>query len=343
MKALVYEGNHRLTIQEKEIPTIGKDEVLIRVSYTGICGTDIHIWHGGYGRLVPPITIGHEFSGVIEKIGNSESPFQVGDRVTVEPIYGCGKCEVCQNGDYNLCKEFNLIGVDADGSMAEYIKVPEDKVFRIKSTMGSKDAAFVEPLAVGVHAVKKSGLKAKQNALIIGGGPIGLITAYVARLQGANVYISEINNFRKQQAEELGFSVIDPQQEDIKNKIELVTNGFGVDVSFEVTGTNPGLNDTLLLTSTKGTVVIIGLPNKLFTIDTYTVIAKELNIVGSRVYTKGDFERAIHLIETGQFKTSDLISHVTSLDDAIEEGFKRIDQGDDVMKVMIQIGEGGEC
>lgn len=337
MRALIYEGNRCLVVKRAEKPDIVEGEALIRVHYAGICGTDILIWNDGLARVKPPVVLGHEFSGVIESIGSSKSPFKPGDRVVVEPLITCGTCKACTSGEYNVCTSLKLIGIDTDGGMAKYVKVPEDKLFRIPSTMSFEEAAFIEPLAVGVHMVKQSGVKPGQTALVVGGGPIGLITATVAQIEGAEVYISEVNRFRIDKAREFGFRVINPQEENIGEKLRSLTNGEGADVSFEATGTEYGLADCIEATCVKGTVVIAGLPKKPPVVDVYKIVAKELSVVGSRVYKSDDYEKAIHYIETRQFKPYDFISRILSLDEAIPNGFEAIQRGEPVIKILIRM------
>jgi len=338
MKALFYEGNGTLTIKEAEVPVVGAGEALVRVSYTGICGTDMLIYHDGLARVKPPVILGHEFSGVVERLGDSASDFRIGDRVVVEPLITCGACSACASGNYNVCtKSFKLIGVDTDGGMATYVKAPVSKMFKLKANVSLRDAALVEPLAVGVHMVRQSEVKAGQTALVVGGGPIGLIAAKVAALKGANVYIFEINAFRIEKAKELGFQVVNPQETNVTEYMQSVSGGHGAHVSFEATGTNFGLSDCIDATGPKGRIVIAGLPKKPPVIDAYQIVAKELTLTGSRVYRTEDYVDALALIESGQFDAQSYISKVISLDDAVKGGFEAIDQGEPVIKILVQL------
>ncbi|WP_276358366.1 zinc-dependent alcohol dehydrogenase [Cohnella caldifontis] len=337
MKALVYEDKGRIQVQDRDIPTPAAGELLVRVSHTGICGTDLHVWHGGMKRVKPPVILGHEFSGVVEQAGSSSSEFEQGDRVTVEPLITCGVCPACRAGFYNVCSNLKLLGVDTDGAMAHYVVVPEHRTYRLSDRLSLKDAAFVEPLAVCVHMVERSGLESGQTCLVVGGGPIGLITAFAARLKGANVLISEMNAYRIQLAQGYGFDVINPLQGDLRGKIRDATAAKGVDVSFEATGSPQGTTACVENTGIRGTVAICGLPKQLHEVDTYQFIAKELSVYGSRVYTRSDYEQALALIESGRFKPEWLISRTVSLDEAIEHGFEAIQRGDALMKVLISL------
>ncbi|WP_394138461.1 zinc-dependent alcohol dehydrogenase [Cytobacillus oceanisediminis] len=337
MKALFYTGPNELAIQETPIPEPKPGEVLIKVAYTGICGTDMLAYHGGMEKRVkPPVILGHEFSGTIHAIGG-ESAFQVGDKVTVEPLITCGECYGCKTGEYNLCTSLNLIGIDSDGGIAEYIKVPEAKVYRLGDDITMQEGALIEPLAVCVHMVEKGSISENQTVLIVGGGPIGIITGLVAQLKGAKVVISEVNPFRIEMASKFGFKTINPTQQDFAGALNKLTNNQGADVTIEATGTNGGLVACIEGARIKGTVILAGLPKKNADFDTYRIIAKELNITGTRVYKKEDYNRAIELLKNKKIDLTPLISNVIPLESAAEKGFVAIDNGDNVIKILIEI------
>ncbi|WP_158735599.1 zinc-binding dehydrogenase [Alteribacillus sp. YIM 98480] len=341
MKALVYKGPNQLTIEDKPIPQPNHGEVLIKLAYAGICGTDMLCYHGGMeNRVRPPVILGHEFSGTVETVG-LESKFHKGDKVTVEPLITCGRCNGCQIGEYNLCSSLNLIGIDSDGAMAGYICVPEENVYKLTDNISLKAAAFVEPLAVCVHLAQKAEITDGQNVLIVGGGPIGLISAFVARIKGARVFISEIEDFRIRTAEEFGFEVINPNKESVIETLEDKTDKRGADISIEATGTDTGLITCIEATGVKGTVVVAGLPKKPATIDTYRIVAKEINMIGTRVYKKEDYVEALQLMQSGKFNPHPLISRIESLETVIENGFRAIDRREEVIKILIDFENEG--
>lgn len=337
MKALFYEEANKLSIRETTVPSPGEREVLIKVAYVGICGTDMHCYHGGMEkRVTPPVILGHEFSGVIEEVGENCSLIN-GERVTVEPLISCGECSSCKAGEYNLCKSLNLIGIDSNGAMANFIKVPERIVYPLDNNLSLKEGALVEPLAVCIHLLEKAKLMKGQYILVVGGGPIGLITAMVAKLKGAQVVISEINESRIKTANQYGLNVINPVKQNLMNKILKETNRKGADISVEATGTNPGLVSCLEATGALGKIIIAGLPKKTAEIDTYKIIAKELQIIGTRVYKREDYEKAIELLETSEFDFTSLISRFVTLEESIEYGFKAIERQEDVIKILISL------
>lgn len=340
MEALVYEGNKTLCVRDVEKPEVKQYEVLIRVSHAGICGSDLLIWNGGYPRVVPPITIGHEFSGIVEQVGTSVTEFNIGDRVVVEPLITCGVCSVCKSGNYNLCAELNLIGVDRNGGMAQYVSVSEEQVVRIPDNVNLEDATFIEPLAVGVHMINQASVFENDVVLVAGGGPIGLIAASVAKSKGAEVFVSEINDFRLNKAQEIGFKTLNPIEVDVTAFLESATAGRGCDIAIEATGTVFGLTDCIEVIKPKGTVLIGGMAKKKLEVDTYKILSKELNVIGSRVYTRKDFAEALELIKTNRFIPKSLVTHVIDLDEVVTKGFEPIEEGERVMKVLINIDKG---
>jgi threonine dehydrogenase-like Zn-dependent dehydrogenase len=186
MKSIVYRNTQTITVEEKPIPEIGPGEALVKVAYVGVCGSDMNIYQGMHPRAKAPLVMGHEFSGVIEK-GPSEWP--KGTPVTVYPLLSCGQCDPCRNGYAHVCNTLRLIGIDCDGAMAEFVKVPVEKLLKIPPNLSLKLGAFLEPLAVGVHAVRRSGYKPGDRAVVFGAGPIGLCVATCLKYFGASEVI----------------------------------------------------------------------------------------------------------------------------------------------------------
>jgi threonine dehydrogenase-like Zn-dependent dehydrogenase len=204
-----------------------------------------------------------------------------------------------------------------------------------------QEGALIEPLAVCVHMVEKANITQNQSVFIAGGGPIGLITGLVAQLKGARVIISEINPYRIKMASTFGFQTINPIEQDLYEKLNEISNR-GADVTIEATGTNAGLVSCIDAARIKGTVILAGLPKKNADFDTYRIIAKELNITGTRVYKREDYIQAIELLKSKRIDLTPLISRIISLEKAVEEGFQAIDHGDDVIKILISITDGEE-
>jgi len=337
MRTLEYRGNATIGIGEKPIPEPNKDQVRIRIAYAGICGTDMHISDGQHPRAKAGLTMGHEFSGIIDKAG-SDTTFTPGEHVIVEPLISCGTCYSCRAGFPHVCANLGLYGIDQDGGFADYCVVPAQSVYRLPDSIPLVHGALVEPLAVGVHAVRLSRTKVMDTVLVIGGGPIGFFVATAARQAGAEVYIAEINPFRRRIIEEMGFSLFDlPSDGDMTRRDE-VTDGKGFDVVFDAAGGEPTLRSAVDLARVRGEVVIVAVPPQDRVIS-YTPIAfKEISFVGVRVYEYYDFKRAIQLLEGLTIELSKLY-RVFPLRQ-YQEAFEAAKQGDGVMRVLFSLGEG---
>lgn len=333
MKAAILTNPETIEISTIPTPAIEENEVLLRVKSVGVCGSDIGIYKGSHPRAQFPLIMGHEFSGVIEKV-NKSSHLKVGERVTVNPLIYCGKCESCLTGNKHVCENLKLIGVDTNGGFAEYVKVYEHQVVSLPAEMDFDKAALIEPVAVGIHVVKKSNLKKGDDVLVLGGGPIGVITALCAKSNGAkNIYVSEMNGERRKLIENLGLKALDPM-DDFENTL-LNINGRKMDVVFEVAGVAQTLTNAVSLVKNSGQVVIVSVFKKPEMIDLQQINFREINLIGTRVYTDGDFEEAIPLInEIKGFEQ--VITHRYSIDD-IHLGFESMLTPGNSLKVIIQI------
>ena len=187
MKASVLTDYGKIEYTDIPDPQPGDDEALIRVAYSGVCGTDVHVYQGHHPAGIPPVIMGHEFSGTIVEVGkNNKKGLKKDDRVVVQPFLSCGICDLCITGRENVCADLKIFGIHIDGSFAEYVKAPVQRIHLIPKGMDFKLAALIEPLAVAFHDVRSSGLNVGQGVLVIGGGPIGLLIAAVARTAGAS-------------------------------------------------------------------------------------------------------------------------------------------------------------
>lgn len=242
MRAVVIEEKNKLRLQEAAMHVLQDGEALIKVKYCGICGSDIHVLRGEHPTARFPVIPGHEFVGELVDIkGSGSQRYEIGDYVVAQPFFSCGNCEPCAKGEDNVCADLQFMGAHADGGFAQYVKVATRKMYRIPKDMDLQLAALTEPVAVAVHDVRRSGLQVGETALIIGGGPIGMLIAMIARRAGARqVVISEISSYRRKAAEDLGFVTVDPTDSGFDRSIETLTEGKGFDVCFEVSGTKPG-------------------------------------------------------------------------------------------------------
>ncbi|PHN02759.1 zinc-dependent alcohol dehydrogenase [Flavilitoribacter nigricans] len=334
MKATFYQGDHKFSISEKSISDPAEGEVRIKVAYCGICGTDVHIYHGMMDKRVKvPVTIGHEMSGVIDAVGAGVSDFSVGDKVVVRPLDDRG-AQASDKGYDHICQDLKFIGIDSPGAMQQYWNVPAFTLHRLRPETDLKLAALVEPLAVACHDVRLSGLKAGEVAVVLGGGPIGLLVALVARETGAKVFISEVNPRRILLARELGFSVINPAETDPVAHLREKTSGFMADVVFEVAGVQPTLDIMTELAGIRGRIVMVAIHGQPKPINLFQFFWKELQLIGARVYEREDYDQAIELIMKNELPFACLITRVAPLT-SIQRVFEEIDRQPDGMKVLL--------
>ena len=338
MRAALYKGNETFQVEARPPRLPGPGEVRIAVEFVGICGTDLHIKHGAMdGRVAIPAVIGHEMSGTVAAVGEEVSGFRPGDRVTVMPLDWCGRCPACLAGHQHVCQNLVFVGIDAEGAMQESWTVPEHLLVRLPPSLPLQHGALSEPLAVAVHDVRRGAVQPGERVLVVGGGPIGILIACVAAAEGADVIVSEPNPFRRQAATDLGLHAIDPSDTDLSSTVEDWTDGAGVDVAFEVSGSPAGLTSATHSLRVRGRLVIVAIHSKPVAVDLFRMFWRELAFVGARVYERRDFERAIELLASGEIAADRLISRVEPLD-RIGEAFAALETGADVVKVLIECG-----
>ncbi|KZS40457.1 Zn-dependent alcohol dehydrogenase [Aquimarina aggregata] len=334
MKATRYEGNKTFNVIETEVEAPAKDDVRIKVAYSGVCGTDVHIYHGMMDKRVNfPITIGHEMSGTIDAVGDNVTTYKVGDKVVVRPLDDRG-VKPSDKGFNHICEDLKFIGIDSPGSMQQYWNVPAFTLHKLKTTTDLKLAALIEPLSVAVHDVRLSQLKHKETAVVLGGGPIGLLVAMVAKNTGATVIISEINPVRISKAQDLGFDVINPTHTDLIQYVKEKTEGRLADVVFEVAGVQPALDVMTEIAGIRGRIVMVAIHGEKKNIDLFKFFWKELKLIGARVYEKEDYEKSIQLITDNQLPFEQLITDIQPLS-KIQEVFENIDKKPDGLKILM--------
>jgi L-iditol 2-dehydrogenase len=317
MKAVVKEkkGVDYLSFKEVPVPEINDDEVLIKIKAAGICGTDIHIFNDEYPYW-PPVILGHEFSGIIEKIGKNIKNFKIGDIVTSEPHQRvCGFCKYCRIGLIHLCSEKRSPGWGIDGAMTSYIKLPERLLHKIPGNVSFIEGAVIEPASTVTHAVIERGrISPEDFVVIIGPGPIGLIAAQVARSAGARkVLICGVNvdeEYRLKVAEELGFETINVEKANLTEIILLKTNNMGADMVVECSGSENGVNTAIEILTKNGKLCAMGMSGKDYmSIKWNSAVFKELDIYTSLSSTYKSWKYVISMLEGGKLNLSKIISH----------------------------------
>lgn len=325
------------TIPELEVQ---KNQVKIKVAYTGICGTDIHTFTGQYKNSQTPVVLGHEFSGIVVEVGEDVTKIKVGDKVTSETTFvTCGECDYCLEKDYNLCAHRKGIGTQINGSFAEYVISREESVHVLPDAVDLKAAALTEPLACCVHAaLEKTVVKKEDKVLIFGPGPIGLLQAQVVKAQGAFVILAGITKDQKrlELAKSLGIDVtVDIQNESLEEIVLTYTKGYGVDKLFECSGAVQALNQGLPLVKKKGTFVQVGIfSEKLNLLDQESIIQREITYIGTRSQKPSSWHIALKLLEEKKINTEKMITKIVPLD-YWRQGFEAVLSGNEI-KVLVQ-------
>ena len=322
MKAIVYEGPGRLVVRDVPPPRVELKDVLIKVRAAGICGSDLEMARGNRPDVIPPRIPGHEVAGEVAQAGGQVARFQVGDKVVVEPILSCGECRNCRIGRDNICKELRFVGVHVDGAFAEFLVMPERRVYRIPEHFSYEEAAVLEPTAVGVHVVKRAQIAPGDSVVILGAGPIALQIAQVARRRGAGyILMTDVLDYRLDLARKLVADyVINSGREDPLPLVNQVTDGEGADVVIEVVGASKTILQAVDLVRVGGRILIAGLSVERFVTEPPTFwmrqLFKEVTVETSRSYGAGDWVAAIRLASRGDINCKALVTHKFPLEDA---------------------------
>lgn len=323
MKAALLKSWEHMEIVDMPKPVLENDEVLIKMMYAGVCGSDITVYSGKHPTATAPCVVGHEILGTVEEIKTDKpTDLKVGDRVTVNPLISCGTCEACRRGFTHVCKSLKLLGIHENGGYAEYTKADIRKVVKINEGISDRIAALSEPFAVGFHVTQRADVRLGDSVLIIGAGPIGMVLALSAREAGAaKIVISEPTDDRRAVADEFGFETINPMDyKDVMDKINELTDGNGFDKVFEVSGSKAGVLLTTKACKIRGTIVSMGLSGLEYPFTIGQVSFKEQTLVGSRVYSEPDFIGGVRMLERldKKYDLSKLISDEMTIDQAQE-------------------------
>lgn len=340
MKAAVYHGTEDLRVEDVEVRDLKDNEVLIQVKYCGVCGTDVHIFHGDGGAFAvnPPLIPGHEFSGVVAKVGANVTRVKVGDRVSGDPNDMCGECYFCKNGKQHFCTNNIGVGTTVDGGFAEYVIMREKQVYKFSENLSFLEAAMAEPISCCLNGIDLCNIRQGSTVLIIGAGPIGMIALQLAKYSGASkLILSEPVEEKRNIAKKLGATkVIDPIHEDVQAELDAYCEN--VDVVIECAGNIHTQEDAVKFAGKGATVMFFGLvgPEDSFPLKPDMVFKKELKITSSFInpYT---FERAIAVLESKTLKFDDIITNIVPLEQ-IQDVFTKPEYRR-TGKVMIEISK----
>jgi 2-desacetyl-2-hydroxyethyl bacteriochlorophyllide A dehydrogenase len=336
-KCAIYRGDKTFTVESKDITPPSRGEVQIDVAYCGICGTDLHIYLGHMdARVGFERTIGHEMSGTISALGAGVTDLTVGQNIVVRPLDHCGDCPACNAGHEHICHNLTFIGIDNEGAFQQKWNVPAHTIHVLPDDLDLSHAALIEPLAVACHDVKRGNVTTGDDVLVIGGGPIGMLVALVARDAGGNVTISEINENRLAYAQKLGFDTLNPKSDDVAAMIHERTGGKGADVVFEVSGTQPGVDLMTEAAASRGRIVMVAIHATKPQIDLFKFFWRELDMMGARVYHKQDYDTAMQLLAQGVVDCDSFITDIQPLDD-IQSAFHALTTNPNAMKSMIKM------
>ena len=337
MKAAVFRGAGEVDVVEVPVPEVGPEQVLVQVHYCGICGSDLEAFHTG--MYEPGMIIGHEFSGKISLVGDRVRGWSQGDQVTTNDAILCGQCSPCRRGEPTLCDDLLIPGITLDGGMAEYVVLPQDALHRLPDGVSMRQGALVEPLAVALHGVRRSALGSGDRALVMGAGPIGLLTLQCARLAEAReVYVSEVNPTHASLAAKLGAdAVFDPAQDNLAVELGSRTGGEGPAVIYVCTGDSAAFENAVTLVAKGGQILVLGLAVEPIAGDFFTLVLHELDIRGSYLGYE-EFPAALDYIALGQVDVESIISHEIGLEDVVGQGFEVLERaGSGAVKVLVKL------
>jgi (R,R)-butanediol dehydrogenase/meso-butanediol dehydrogenase/diacetyl reductase len=334
-----YVGNRTVELQAARALPPGRGQVRIHVAFVGLCGTDLHIVHGSMDRRVQvPLIFGHEMSGTVESVGAGVDGWAIGDKVTVMPLLWDETCPACQAGNKHICQNLNFIGIDSPGALQALWNVPASTLVRVPQQTGLRDAALIEPVAVAVHDVRRGRVASGDKVIVVGGGPIGLIIATVARHAGGDVAVVELDPTRRAVASQLGFHALSPSDFDEPAWLDQWTIGAGADVVLEVSGAAAGIALAIAVAKVRGTIVAVGIHSEPRAVDLQRIFWRELTVVGACVYEKSDFEAAVELISAGVIPTRTLVTSVVPLAET-QSGLANLEAGT-AMKVLVDVRAG---
>ncbi len=342
MKAAVLEQWKSIAVREVGDPEPAAGEALVQVGLTGVCGSDFHIFNGDIPIARTPVIPGHEFMGTIAGLpGEGPQALALGQRVAVHPLVSCGVCTACKRGLPHVCAKLVVIGVNRDGAFAEYVSVPSERLIPLEDDLPDEVAALAEPFAVGYHACRRAALSPGERVLVIGGGPIGLFAAMVARRFGAiDIAVSEPLAARRDFAESHGVNAFDPLASPCLSDLAARSAGEGYDVVIETSGVDAGIAMAVEAAAPRARIVSLGFPaDKVARYNVTFGIMKELSFIGSRVYPREEFCETIDLlteaVQAEDIAFDRLVADVRGLDD-LERSILGVAQGEERGKILIR-------
>ena len=335
MKAAQYVGGRSIEIAKSEIIPPAAGDVRLDVAFCGVCGTDMHIYHGAMdARVANPQIIGHEVSATVAEVGEGITNVVPGDPVAIRPLF-FGEPTNFDNGHAHVGKNLKFIGIDMPGGMQASWTVPAYTLHKLPPTMSLQHGAMIEPAAVACHDVRLGNVQSGETCVVIGGGPIGLLIALVAKDRGARVVISELNESRLSLAAELGLDSVNPKDNDLVETVSEMTEGRMADCVFEVSGSAAGVEVMTDLVNVRGRIVMVAIHPKPQLVNLFKFFWSEIKMIGARLYEESDFDEAIDLAAAGKLHLDRLITQVAPIQE-VQNTFEAIDANPDGIKYLIQ-------
>ncbi|HUX51572.1 MAG TPA: alcohol dehydrogenase catalytic domain-containing protein [Spirochaetia bacterium] len=339
MKQALMTKPAEIIIRDVAKPAPGAGEVLLRVSRIGVCGSDIHVYHGLHPTTPYPVVQGHEVSGVVAELGSGVTRFKAGDPVTFMPQVTCGECYPCRHGMYHICDNLKVMGFQTGGAAQEYFAVPESMVIPLPAGLSLEAGAMIEPVSVAVHALGRIPSVQGQKVLIFGAGTIGNLVGQTAKAMGAAaVMICDLSDFRLSMAKKCGIDyAVNTRTQDIAAAIAKNFGPDKADVTLECVGVEPTMT-AAIANARKGTsIVVVGVFGKKPPVDLGTVQDRELSLIGTLMYQKRDYEKAIELVSAGKMRLEQLVTNHFPFDRYLDAYHYIEEAGDKTLKVMIEV------
>lgn len=335
MKTVMINKPNDLQIIEMDKPVITEhDNVLIKMKAAGICGSDVHIYHGQNAAATYPRVIGHEMVGEVVEVGSNVTKIKAGDRVIVDQVVNCGECYACRKGRGNVCANLNVRGVHIHGGYREYIAVPESDVYVLPDNLSYEDAVMIEPATIAVQSCSRAELSKEDTLLILGCGALGSSILKIARLSGATIIAVDVVDEKIEEAKKNGASYgINLLKEDVVARARELTGGYGPTVSIDAACTKDSLATLLELTGNAGRVITMGFSVEPTAVTQFKITAKELDVRGSRLQNK-KFQEVLNLVAEGKLDLTNSISHKFNFLDA-QKAFDFVDSRDPSIRKIV--------
>ena len=343
MKTAVMKAIGKIELEEREIPQPKEGEVLIKIGYVGICGSDVHYFEtGAIGDFVvkPPFVLGHEAAGTVVALGEGVDSLKIGDRVAMEPGKTCGHCEFCRTGRYNLCPDVQFFATPPyDGVFQEYVAYDASMCFRLPDNVSLMEGALIEPLAVGFHAANQGGAHIGQKAVVFGSGCIGLMCLLALKAEGVTeVYVIDVIDKRLEKAMELGAAgVINSSKEDAEERIMELAGGYGVDLAIDTAGADVTINQGIRMVKPGGTIVCVGYSRSgKVTLDMSVALNKEITFRTVFRY-RHIYPMAIAAVSSGLINLRNVVTDTFTLDEIQEAMMKSVNDKVNIVKAVIEV------